>query len=216
MSEDASQDYYLWRTPLSSEGGSAVLADVPEVVKNGSVAFDSGQKISASLTTPLRIQRTAQETGPMLDNIRTYGKWALIVSDKLKIALAQAGVTNIDWYPLTIDDKIDNVELAYWCGNIIGVVNCIDYDKSVFDEYDLFRKMSIDSSATYGFTLFRLHDYQEIHILVHASITKLLEADCTGLNFVPANGFCDLEAEPLDSEEGDEEGDDEEEYVPWT
>lgn len=205
--------YYLWRTPLSNEGGSAVISKVPEIVEKQMVNFDTGHLILKEIDTPLVIQRKPGETGPMLDNIRSYGKWAIIASEKLKGILLEAGISNIQWFPLIIEDQLENVKHNYWCGNIVGVVDCIDREKSVFDEFDLFRRMWIDEKLANDQRIFRLNDYEEIHILVHYSLKEYIEEKgCSGISFVPANGFCDLEADPIE-EDIDQ---DEEDYIPWT
>jgi hypothetical protein len=211
-SAEVNDEYYLWRALLTSEGGSAVLSDIPSQLENSAISLNAGRKIENPLLGELRIHRIETETGPLNDYIRTYGKWGLIVSNRLKVVLDQAGIVNIDWYPLIIVDEIYKSEQFFWCGNIIGVLDCIDRGKTIFDEDELFRKMWIDPIATHGAKLFRLSGHEEIHILIHQDLKEAIESSgCEGINFVPANGFCDPEADPLEVEDDG----DEEEYVPW-
>ena len=195
---------------MTSEGGGAVIADVPAVLHQLKIALDTGRVPDVPVPEGLRITRTRNEPGPLNDCVRTFGKWAVIASEKLQGALAKAGVDNIHWYPLTIDDVIAQQQFAYWCGNIIGVVDCIDETRTVKDDVGQIRRLWIEPRAAKGLKLFRLYEYEEVHILVRRDVKIALEnSGCTGLKFVPANGFCDLAAEPM---QDDLEADD---FVPW-
>lgn len=57
----------------------------------------------------------------------------IIVSERLKVALQNAGVDNLDYYPASIfDSKGVTAQLRYYAVNIIGLVACIDIERSQF------------------------------------------------------------------------------------
>lgn len=202
-------DYYLWRPKLTSEGGGVILSDVPDALAKDNLKLDSGQRIDKALSS-LSIRRKTSELGEFQDVVRTYGKWALIVSNKLKEKLVALGIDNIQWIRLEIDDQIEGKKLSFWCGNIVGIVDALDYEKTVIDEYDVIEEMYIDHAKCGEQKIFRLKSYEDVHILVNESIVSKLDVnEFSGLNFVLADGYVDLEAE------SNEKDDAEEDYVPW-
>jgi len=203
--------YWLWRPRLTSDGGGAVLSDSPAALREAGIALDVGTRPALPVPVPLRIARKTSEPGHLDDCVRTYGKWALLASPKLKAVLDRSRVDNIDWYPLVIEDAIESRDVAYWCGNVLGAVDCIDRSRAVLDEYRMFRRMWIDPTLARGLPLFRISQH-ELHLVAHRSVKQAIELDrCTGIEFVPANGFCDLEAEPLPEQEDE----DDKPYTPW-
>ena len=57
-----------------------------------------------------------------------------VVSERLKTALLAQGVDNIDYYPATIIEHKDQSPAGgYYAANILGLVDCIDTDKSEFE-----------------------------------------------------------------------------------
>ena len=208
MSGRDEQDFYLLETQYHGQGGSAVLADTLKACKDPLIEFDTGRIPAHPVPANLRLRRQENEPGPLNDLIGVYGEWAIIVSGKLRKVIEAAGIGNVQWYPLVIEDMIEKRNLDYWIANIIGVIDCIDRERAVLDEYDLFRRLWIDPARTQGRKLFRLAG-DGAQVVVHRDLKEAMEASgCQGARFVPANGFCDEEALPLDEDDDGDSGDD--------
>ncbi len=111
-----------------------------------------------------------------------------LFSEKMKQALDQFGVTNIDYYPvLIIDSKRKEVLAEYWLAIVIGIVSCIDLEKSEFKESTVGRtviaQFSIDQSKTGGLNLFRFHNIPGLIIITEELKDKLSKIDFKGVSF---------------------------------
>ena len=90
--------------------------------------------------------------------------FATLYHEDLKDALDSLGVDNILYYPLKLRDPNDNsTESGYFLANIIGLLDCIDMDKSKTKPWVTgigfdFLSMVIDESKTKGAKIFRLKD----------------------------------------------------------
>jgi len=140
----------------------------------------------------------------LTDNVLTYAEWALICSHKLKGVLDRAGADNVDWYPLILDNESTGEQIrGYWLGNVVGLLDCVDWSKAVIDEDDaFFGRLWIDPSKAKGHLIFRIAGYEH-HLVVHKSIKEAIEREqITGVSLPPANGYRD---EGFEDEEEEEE-----------
>lgn len=207
---------HIWSEPVETFEEIAVLAGVPKAVAERKYTFNSGHRIRVPVEEPLRIQMQPSERGRFTDQLLTYSGWGLIVTGRLRDAIHAAGADNIDWYRLVIED----VELGktiddYWVGNVVGVVDCLDPERTVLDEYDLFRRMWIDEERVADFKIFRLPEHEELHILVTDDLRAAIEASgFSAVEFVPANGFTSLEATPLEEDSDVDQDEDADEDTP--
>jgi Immunity protein family (Imm11) len=203
--KDRRDEYYVWEDLLVDSAKEAVLGTVPPEVASGAVRFDTGARIASSLPAVLRMAIPPALSGMVLtDNVLTYGEWALICSHKLKEVLDGVGVDNVDWYPLILDNQSTGEQIrGYWLGNVIGVLDCVDWDKTVIDEDEaFFGKLWIDPAKTKGHLIFRIADYEH-HLVVHRAIKEAVEREqITGVTMSPANGYRD---EGFEDEEEEEE-----------
>lgn len=111
-----------------------------------------------------------------------------LFSDKMKLALDQLGVTNIDYYPVhIIDSETKEVLAKYWLAIVIGIISCIDLDNSQFKESAVGRtvitKFSIDHSKTAGLNLFRFHNIPGLIIINEELKDKLSKIEFKGVSF---------------------------------
>jgi hypothetical protein len=109
-------------------------------------------------------------------------------------ALRRAGVDNIDDYPVKFIDANDNefaIADQYRAVNIIGLVDCIDLDKSEFEEFEgmyIFDSITLDAGKIYGANAFRLA-HEISYIVISSDIASRLNMA----------SFPDVELQPLDS-----------------
>lgn len=117
-----------------------------------------------------------------------------LFSDKMKLALDEHGVTNINYYPVLIIDSVTKEVLAeYWLAIVIGIISCIDLDNSEFKESAVGRtvitQFTIDHSKTEGLKLFRFHNIPGLIIINEVLKDKLSSIDFKGISFRHTNEY---------------------------
>lgn len=117
-----------------------------------------------------------------------------LFSDKMKSALDQCGVANIDYYPVLIVDYDSKEVLAeYWLGIVKDIIACIDLGKSRFEENKMgntvITKFAIDQSRTAGKNLFRFHNIPGLIIIDEALKEALSKTDFKGVSFKPTQEY---------------------------
>jgi len=111
-----------------------------------------------------------------------------LFSDKMKSALDECGVTNIDYYPVNIIDLQTKEVLAqYFLGVVQDIIACIDLEKSEFKEGAVGRmvitRFCIDESKTKNLNLFRFHNIPGLVIINEDLKDKLSKIDFKGISF---------------------------------
>lgn len=111
-----------------------------------------------------------------------------LFSDKMKSALDQLGVRNIDYYPVLITDSETKEVLAkYWLAIVTGIISCIDLDNSQFkqtaDGQTVITQFSIDPGKTAGLNLFRFHNIPGLIIINEELKDKLSKIEFKGVSF---------------------------------
>lgn len=187
-------EYFLWRDNLTDSNVQAVLADVPVEFSKSGVRFDAGVQLRDLPELPLRLRLGAESTGRELtDNVLTYGRWAIVCSQRLRTVLEHVGVANIQWFPALIEDSISGMAHSpFWIGNVVGRVDCVDWSRARLDDLEVyFEPLWIDESKVHGLKMFRQAEYEH-HLLVDESVRDaLVNAGVSGVKFTPANGFVD-------------------------
>lgn len=117
-----------------------------------------------------------------------------LFSDKMKSALDECGVSNIDYYPVLIVNSDTKEKLAeYWLGIVTDIIACIDLDKSCFEENKMGKtvitQFSIDNSKTSGLNLFRFHNIPGLLIINQELKTMLSNSEFVGVSFKPTDEY---------------------------
>lgn len=105
-------------------------------------------------------------------------KGELVMSAQFLQLIEQAGVVNIQKVPAVVESTKDQtVWEDYFVVNIIGLVECVDFEKSVYtksawETYD-FEHLAIFSDKAENNLLFRLKEYSDV-IIIHKSVGKSL------------------------------------------
>ncbi len=116
----------------------------------------------------------------------------LIVSEELKSFLDSQGVDNIDYYPATVIEKPGtDPKHGYFACNILGMVNCIDFDKSDLDvEMEDGEVLFIDEVNTlvlnpknYGL-IYRLYYYERVIVLEDSLALSLASKGFSGMKII--------------------------------
>ncbi len=108
-------------------------------------------------------------------------------SQKMKNALDESGVSNIDYYPVVLVDAQTKEPLHdYWLAIVKDVVACIDHSKSEFRENifekTVLSKFAIDSSRTKGLNLLRLHNIPGLIIINEKLKEELSKRELHGVS----------------------------------
>ena len=130
--------------------------------------------------TPIQVQlKKGRETIQQADYLEAP---LPIMSKRLLLILEEAGVDNIDAYPVEMCDMNGSVIYDdYFAVNIIGKVAAVDLEGSISDENKTgamisrtFDSLSINESATNGLMLFRLFENVGV-VLVDESVKNKLD-----------------------------------------
>ena len=117
-----------------------------------------------------------------------------LFSEKMKSALDDLGVNNIDYYPVVIVDYDTRDVLAeYYLGVVTDIVACIDLDNSVFEENSMGKtvitQFAVDDSKTGDLNLFRFHNIPGLIIINEELKDKLSKIDFQGISFKPTQEY---------------------------
>ena len=111
-----------------------------------------------------------------------------LFSEKMKSALDQFGVNNIDYYPvLIIDSETKEVLCEYWLAIVTDIISCIDLDNSQFKQTasgtTVITQFSIDDSKVAGSKLFRFHNIPGLIIINEELKDELSKIEFNGVSF---------------------------------
>lgn len=115
-----------------------------------------------------------------------YYPSAKLMSKSMLDILKSSGVDNLQIFPAKIIDKnTGNIITSYSVVNIIGLVSCVNVDKSLSQplaEFEYFDKLVIDESKVNGFKMFRLSE-SLLDVIVNEEVALALkEANLTNLS----------------------------------
>lgn len=157
--------------------------------------FTQGQPIQSALTPPIEIDLVEDPDGEE----QMPPLWvvpALVVRQELAQALREAGVDNIEYFPAALIDRQTGARhLDYAVGNIVGVVDAIDMQKSVLAPNSppaiamRFKKMVLDEQKCRGLLLFRLMHRQSLVIVAGTLADHLRKKNFPYLHLIPPEKF---------------------------
>ena len=117
-----------------------------------------------------------------------------LFSQKMKLALDDVGVCNIDYFPvLIIDEETKEVLAEYYLAIVKSIIACIDLSKSQFKEgiagREVITRFAIDESKTKGLNLFRFHNIPGLIIIDELLQDKLSKIEFNGVSFKPTEEY---------------------------
>jgi hypothetical protein len=164
------------------------------------VSFIRGERLGA--LPPLTFRKRVGDHGSFVDYMGST-PFCMVVSDRFVEALRSAGVDNVDYYPAQLVDEASGQTTAgYHAANVVGVVACMDREKSVYTlmpgfPTDVigrngvleFKALHLDYSKVQGAKMLRLFEKTGI-IIVHESVKEAIEkAGLLGIRLMPAEGL---------------------------
>ncbi|MDI7228575.1 imm11 family protein [Leptospira santarosai] len=169
----------------------------PQISGLDEVRFDDGHKIKVRLPV-VEFVRHKKNRGKILDCVPTDLP-AMVISTRFKQALVDAGVGNIDYFPVTISDEIKEKKYeGYFIANIVGRVSCLARKQSVYTRMPgipngilSIDKIHLDRKKIPNLKIFRLDEVQYI-IVIDEEVKRYLEtAKITGVEILPVDGYSD-------------------------
>ena len=149
--------FYIMRQDASVEG-SCALDGLPDNMD--SLEWMQGRHMPSPSPDRKLILDLSLESGDYRGDI--IDGFLTLYSDDLKGALEQQGVDNIEYFPVGLRDQNTNtLEGGYSIANIIGLLDCVDMEKSKVKWRRSgrgfhFLSMVLDERKTHGAKLFRL------------------------------------------------------------
>lgn len=180
--------HWIWKS-LRSSDSEARISGRPDVITALGLNFDEGNRIQTSVPL-IRIVRDEDSQGRLTDNQLAPGTTGLLFSGRLRDLLAKAGVHNIDYYPVIIENPIDGTRTDdYQLGNLIGRVACIDMAKSEVQlhprtgKIEFIDSLVLDETKLAYLRMFRTAEHAQV-IVVHESVRNAcVVAGITGVSF---------------------------------
>jgi hypothetical protein len=189
--------YYVIRYGPAEDNAAALYM---EPIPGKKVYFTRGERLGA--LPLLTFRKRVGDRGRFVDYMGASPS-CMVVSDRFIEALRSAGVDNVDYYPaLLIDDASGKTTSGYQAANVVGLIACVDREKSVYTLmpglpadvivknciFD-FKSMHLDYTRVQGAKMFRLFEKNST-IVVHESVKQAIEkAGLRGIRLVPAEGL---------------------------
>ncbi len=186
--------YYVFEYDSWSENEAQILAR-PQTPELEYMRFNKGE-IESNPPTSIEFNMTSAEKGELGDYVLTSLP-GLVISKPVRDILDRCGADNIQYIPVVIHDEPEKkTHDGYFMANIIGVVDCIDLQKSVIttraampDKIREIHKLCIDESRAKGFRILRLARRQVI-VLVDETIKNALESQALrGIILIPVGDY---------------------------
>lgn len=142
------------------KGGAAAIDGVPDNIDSLDW-LRGGLMASTTNRDPLLLDLALESgsfRGQIIDGLLT------LYRSKLCNALIDFGIDNVQYYPVVLrDQETGKTEDDYFLVNIIGLLDCVDMDKSEVNWWPSgmgfdFVSMAIDEVKTQGLSIFRLKD----------------------------------------------------------
>jgi len=169
--------YFIFRQKtLGVKGGAAAIDSIPDNM--GSLAWITGNvTISPTNPAPLTLDLALESgsfRGAIIDGLVT------LYHKKLCAVLTDFGIDNIQYFPVVLRNKdTGKTEDDYFLVNIIGLLDCVDMNKSKVKWWPSgmgfdFISMVIDENKTQGLPVFRLKE-DPTKVLISEALKKHLQ-----------------------------------------
>ncbi len=175
--------YWILSNELEDFDSDADLSGDEPYTSHSGIEFDEGESIQGQRFPMLRfIMDKDTRRGRMTDHISITAFPGEIFSNKAVELLKAMNIENIELIDFEIyDPEQDKIYDDYKVVNIVGVVDCVDLDRSNLRFYQsgnikFIRKLALDESKIpEEVKIFRLEKFKLL-IVVHDDIKKAFEA----------------------------------------
>ncbi|NYZ69986.1 hypothetical protein H0A36_28640 [Endozoicomonas sp. SM1973] len=105
-----------------------IIYETPQYIEVHDLSFEEGEKITN--TYPEISLNYEKEPGEVFtDNLAALGCHGLVINEKIRQKIKELDINNLQYFDLKLIEKNTKKEtIDYKIANIIGAVNCLDYD----------------------------------------------------------------------------------------
>lgn len=158
-------------------------------------SFIEGRPISSPIALPIEVELVADDRGDaQMPSIFVVP--ALVLHKDVANLLSEAGVENIQYFSASLVDPNTAAQFSdYLLGNVLGVVDAIDMEKSEAAEDSppgiamQFETMIIDPAKCKGQLLFRLMHRQNLIVIAESVADKLRGSKLPFIHMVEPEDF---------------------------
>lgn len=191
--------YYVLKQDLSTTSRYIYFKQLPDELDASD--WGTGQAIAAAPPTLTLV--TQSDPGCGLSDLLLVGEDLLIFSPRMRSCLAAAGVTNVDYYPITlVDTRTGTTTTDYRIANVVGTLACLDEARSdvrkatksgrIFglDRFHLDEKRIVPLPRTAGKPMIFRLDELKTRVIVDEILKAAFEgANITGARLVPTPDY---------------------------
>jgi len=186
--------YWIWANERSDEY-ELRIDGVPPVIEEKDWSFDLGQYVVDSVPV-IDVPYTMQPDERLTDNLIAPGCRGLLFNKKVKKIFNDAGVDNIQYFEARlVNTDSGEINDDYVIANIVGKIDCLDYEKSELEldqdgsiEYIDSLSIKNEDSVDYG-NIFRLSAFHPV-VVVSPLIKEEMENNkITGIRFYRPEDF---------------------------
>jgi len=173
--------------------GDSLLSGNSKLKTAMELEFDDGVKIDDNNISLIdfKINESKEESiiGNITDYISIIDLGGIVLSEESKVFFDFLGVKNIQYIEVRLDGANNRYhKKKYFIANIIGVINCIDYDESdldIEDEYidDIYSLMLIEDKIPEDIEIFRLKESVLTIIISDKLKSSIEKSNLTGFIF---------------------------------
>ncbi|MBN1961018.1 MAG: hypothetical protein JW841_08725 [Deltaproteobacteria bacterium] len=178
--------YWIFATETQNESQAQIFGR-PEVIKQLGLSFNRGLPITTKVPE-IEIKVSPADENILTDNLIAKGTKGLVFNSKLREAISNTGVDNIEYFDVAVLlESSGKIIRDYKMANIVGRIDCIDPTSELQRDDDgsieFIDKLILDESKIHGALMFRLAEFLSI-VIVHENVKQAVEAGgFTGINF---------------------------------
>lgn len=187
--------FWFWRSAREHErqarfeGRPRAIAELtPDFV-----GFDQGVRLVYPIPL-IHLERSPGSDGPLTDNLIAPGTTGLVMSSRLRRLLVDAGVSNLQVFPMSIARRT-GTENDYALVNVIGAIECIDLERSAVEldavtrRIEWIERLVLREDLASAPMMFRAAEFTQLLVVREAVRDVCVAKGVTGVQFVRPEAF---------------------------
>ncbi len=186
--------YWILMSERSDENELS-LNGLPKIFDKLDLNFDRGELIKKSPPI-IEMPYLNKSNNLMTDNLVAAPRMGLLINEKLKSIFESLDIGNIQYFrSKLIESNTGEVDESYCVANVVGLVSCVDQDKSDLDYYDdgdiefIDRLvLNLNTEREYGH-IFRIAEYSPLLVVSSQLKLAIESAKITGIKIYKPEEF---------------------------
>lgn len=184
--------HWIWFTGRENDD-DITIDELPATMVNLSLEFGTGERQIVKVDQFV-VNLRADQQGRLNDALYLCG--GVLMSPKLRAAVEQAGVANIQWFPVVIVPPGSENIKGYSLANVLGHVPCVDKEHSRLQfnpddgEIEFIDSLALNE-ASFGPQqhLVRISEFLPLLVASEALKTAVERIGATGVKFINPKDF---------------------------